>query len=62
MSANAGDEAVDAAPSENGASPSVYESPADLKASAPPMRPEAAVGAAFAGGFVLALLLRRVRS
>lgn len=43
----------------NGAGPAAA---ADLAASAPPMRPEVAVGAAFAGGFLLAMLLRRVRS
>jgi hypothetical protein len=35
---------------------------ASLTASAPPMRPEVAIGAAFAGGLLLAMVLRRVRS
>ncbi|MHB1469567.1 MAG: hypothetical protein ACYCU0_14465 [Solirubrobacteraceae bacterium] len=52
---------VEALASENGAGPAAGK-PAALTASAPPMRPEVAVGAAFAGGVVLALIVRRVRS
>lgn len=62
MSADGGDGAVGALPSENGAGPSAGPQPSHLTASSAPMRPEVAVGAAFAGGFLLAVLLRRARS
>ncbi|MHB1537292.1 MAG: hypothetical protein ACYCUM_03310 [Solirubrobacteraceae bacterium] len=62
MSADAGDGTADVLASANGAGASAAPEPADLAASSPPMRPELAVGAAFAGGLLLAMLFRRVRS
>jgi hypothetical protein len=61
VSVDEGGGAVEALASGNGAGPAAGRQ-ADLTASAPPMRPEIAVGAAFAGGVALALILRRVRS
>jgi hypothetical protein len=47
--------------SSNGASPHEASGPPSFGADAA-TRPEVAVGAAFLGGFLLAMLLRRVRS
>ncbi len=61
MSAEHANGVADAPSSSNGGGPheasgSAYPQAADA------MRPEVAVGAAFLGGFLLAVLLRRVRS
>jgi|HubBroStandDraft_6_1064221.scaffolds.fasta_scaffold1454170_2 hypothetical protein len=54
---------VDQPSSGNGAGPHEPSGSASFDASqAAERRPEVAVGAAFVGGFLLALLLRRVRS
>ncbi|HEY1689912.1 MAG TPA: hypothetical protein VGF95_13750 [Solirubrobacteraceae bacterium] len=60
MSSAAGNGVVDPHSSGNGAGP--YQSSAPAGSATMPMRPEVAVGAAFAGGFLLAVLLRKVRS
>jgi hypothetical protein len=54
---------VEAPVSGNGAGPHEPSGPGSFDASqTAERRPEVAVGAAFVGGFLLALLLRRVRS
>jgi len=45
---------------EPGPTPYETSSPSGLEALFPPEQPERAVGAAFAGGFVLALILKRL--
>lgn len=57
MSAAYGNGVVDPLSAANGASPPPAAGDPDTQ-----RRPEVAVGAAFAGGFLFALLLRRIRS
>jgi hypothetical protein len=61
VSAEQANGVADPPSSSNGAGPHDPSAPASLQ-DAGAMRPEVAVGAAFLGGFLLAVLLRRVRS
>jgi hypothetical protein len=56
------DGVVDQLGSGNGAGPDTPGETSPLAIGSASRRPEVAVGAAFMGGFLLALLLRRVRS
>lgn len=62
MSAAPGNGVVDPMNVVNGSGPAHGGSPDAGQAGASGGRPEIAVGAAFAGGFLLAVLLRKIRS